>query len=133
MIPDETIAAEPQRVPSNTEGAAMILFGRTMAFAIAVALPILLARKLTPGALGLYKQVFLVVNTAMNVIPLGFGMNVYYFLPRERERRGPVVFNTILILCASGLLAALAVTFWPGNMCCRWSRRSPRFSRTMRP
>ena len=85
-----------------------------MAFAIAVALPILLAHKLTPGALGLYKQVFLVVNTAMNVIPLGFGMNLYYFLPRERERRGPVVFNTILILCAAGLLASLAVTLWPG-------------------
>lgn len=92
----------------------MILFGRTVAFAIAVALPILLAHKLTPGALGLYKQVFLVVNTAMNVIPLGFGMNVYYFLPRERERRSPVVFNTVLILCAAGVLAALAVTLWPG-------------------
>ncbi len=92
----------------------MILFGRTVAFAIAVALPILLARKLTPGALGLYKQVFLVVNTAMNVVPFGFGMNVYYFLPRERERRGPVVLNTILILSAVALLAALAVTLWPG-------------------
>jgi len=112
LTPEE-ITAEPQRAPSNTEGAAMILFGRTVAFAIAVALPILLARKLTPGALGLYKQVFLVVNTAMNVVPLGFGMNVYYFLPRERERRGPVVFNTILILCAAGLLAGLAVTLWP--------------------
>ena len=92
----------------------MILFGRSVAFAIAVALPILLARKLTPGALGLYKQVFLVVNTAMNVIPLGFGMNVYYFLPRERERRGPVVFNTVLILGAAGLLAALVVMLSPG-------------------
>ena len=92
----------------------MILFGRSVAFAIGVALPILLAHKLTPGALGLYKQVFLVVNTALNVVPLGFGMNVYYFLPRERERRGPVVFNTILLLCAAGLLAGLVVTLWPG-------------------
>jgi O-antigen/teichoic acid export membrane protein len=85
-----------------------------MAFAIAVALPILLAHKLTPGSLGLYKQVFLVVNTALNVIPLGFGTNVYYFLPREQERRGPVVFNTILVLGATGLLAALVVTLAPG-------------------
>jgi O-antigen/teichoic acid export membrane protein len=92
----------------------MILFGRSMAFAIAVALPILLAHKLTPGSLGLYKQVFLVVNTALNVIPLGFGTNVYYFLPREQERRGPVVFNTILVLGATGLLAALVVTLAPG-------------------
>ena len=91
----------------------MILFGRSVAFVIAVALPILLARKLTPGALGLYKQVFLVVNTAMNVVPLGFGMNVYYFLPRERERRGAVVLNTVLILCTAGLLAGLLVTLWP--------------------
>ena len=113
MTPEE-ITAEPQRVPSNTEGAAMILFGRTVAFAIAVALPILLARKLTPAALGLYKQVFLVVTTAFNVIPLGFGMNVYYFLPRERERRSAVVFNTVLVLGAAGVLAALAVTLWPG-------------------
>ena len=92
----------------------MILFGRSVAFAIGVALPILLARKLTPSALGLYKQVFLVVATALNVIPLSFGMNVYYFLPRERERRGPVVFNTVLILCLAGLLAGLLVTLWPG-------------------
>ena len=94
----------------------MVLFGRSVAFAIGVALPILLARKLTPGSLGLYKQVFLVVTTALNVIPLSFGMNVYYFLPRERERRGPVVFNTVLILCAAGVLASLLVTLWPGML-----------------
>jgi len=92
----------------------MILFGRSVAFAIGVALPILLARRLTPSSLGLYKQVFLVVTTALNVVPLSFGMNVYYFLPRERERRGPVVFNTVLILSLAGLLAALLVTLWPG-------------------
>jgi O-antigen/teichoic acid export membrane protein len=113
-LASEEITAEPQRIPSNTEGAAMILFGRSVAFAIAVALPILLAHKLTAGALGLYKQVFLVVNTALNVVPMGFGMNVYYFLPRERERRGAVVLNTILLLSAAGLLAGLLVTLWPG-------------------
>jgi O-antigen/teichoic acid export membrane protein len=113
MAPNDA-AAELQRTPSHTEGAAMILFGRIAAFAIAVALPILLARKLTPGALGLYKQVFLVVNTALNVVSLGFGMNVYYFLPRDRARGGPVVFNTVLILFASGLLAAVVVVLWPG-------------------
>lgn len=91
----------------------MILFGRSVAFAIAVALPILLAHKLTAASLGLYKQVFLVVNTALNVIPMGFGMNVYYFLPREGARRGQVVFNTILVLCAAGLLAGLLVALWP--------------------
>jgi len=92
----------------------MILFGRSVAFAIAVALPILLARKLSPNAYGLYKQVFLVVNTALNVVSLGFGMNVYYFLPRERARRGPVVFNTVLFLLATGLTAALLIILWPG-------------------
>ena len=91
----------------------MILFGRTVAFAVSIILPILLAHRLTPGALGLYKQVFLVVNTALNVVPMGFGMNVYYFLPRERERRGAVVLNTILLLSAAGLLAGLLVTVWP--------------------
>jgi O-antigen/teichoic acid export membrane protein len=106
-------AAESQPPPSYTESAALILFGRSIAFAISVVLPILLARKLAPSAFGLYKQVFLVVNTALNVIPMGFGMNVYYFLPRERERRGPVVCNTFLILCAAGLLAALLVALWP--------------------
>jgi O-antigen/teichoic acid export membrane protein len=113
-LASEEITVEQQRIPSNTEGAAMILFGRSVAFAIAVALPILLAHKLTAGALGLYKQVFLVVNTALNVVPMGFGMNVYYFLPRERERRGAVVLNTILLLSAAGLLAGSLVILWPG-------------------
>jgi O-antigen/teichoic acid export membrane protein len=39
---------------------------------------------------------------------------LYYFLPRERERRGAAVFNTVLILSATGLLTALAVMLWPG-------------------
>lgn len=92
----------------------MILFGRSVAFAIGVALPILLARKLAPASLGLYKQVFLVVTTALNLIPMSFGMNVYYFLPREQTRRGQVVFNTVLVLCAAGLISGLLVALWPG-------------------
>jgi hypothetical protein len=37
---------------------------------------------------GVYKQVFLIVNTGVTVLPLGFSMSAYYFLPsREPDQR----------------------------------------------
>ena len=93
--------------------AAWIMSARTVAFVLSFALPLLLVRRLDQTSFGLYKQVFLVVGTAMNVLPLGFHMSAFYFLPREPERRGEVVFNILLFHLLVAAAACLAFVLRP--------------------
>jgi O-antigen/teichoic acid export membrane protein len=90
-----------------------LAIARTVAFTFTVALPLLLVRRLSQYEFGIYKQVFLVINTAVTTLPLGFGMSAYYFLPRERERAGQVVLNVILFSAAIGGIACLLLCFYP--------------------
>lgn len=90
-----------------------LMAAKTLAFAFSFALPLLLVRRLSQAEFGLYKQAFLVVGTAISVLPLGFAMSAFYFLPRERERRGQVVLNILLFQAAVGGLACLALVIHP--------------------
>lgn len=93
-----------------TSRAIWVMCARTLAFGLAFALPLLLVRRLDQTEFGLYKQVFLIVGTAVNILPLGFHMSAFYFLPRERERGGQIVLNILLFhVLAAGLIALLFV------------------------
>lgn len=105
---DETKNAE-----SLTSQALLVLVGRTVAFGLTFALPILLVRQLSQAEFGLYKQVFLVVGTAMMVLSFGVSQSAYYFLPRERERRGEVILNILLFYVVTAGGAALALALRP--------------------
>jgi O-antigen/teichoic acid export membrane protein len=63
---------------------------------------------------GLYKQAFLVVTTAMTVLPLGVPMSAFYFLPRETTRRRETVLNIVLFNAVMGALACGALVLYPG-------------------
>jgi O-antigen/teichoic acid export membrane protein len=63
---------------------------------------------------GLYKQVFLVVTTAMTILPLGVPMSAFYFLPREPARRREIVLNILLFHVAVGGAAFGALSLRPG-------------------
>jgi O-antigen/teichoic acid export membrane protein len=108
------VAEVLRKESSLTTRAAWIVSARTVAFILSFALPLLLVRRLDQTAFGLYKQVFLVVGTAVNVLPLGFHMSAFYFLPREPERRGAVVFNILLFHLVAGGAACLAFVLRPG-------------------
>lgn len=97
---------------SLTSRVALYMFAKTIAFLLSFALPLLLVRRLSQHEFGLYKQVFLVVGTALNILPLGVGMSAYYFLPRERERKGQVVFNILLFY-----------SFMAGSICLAFALR----------
>lgn len=86
---------------------------RTAAFILSFALPLLLVRRLDQAAFGQYKQVFLIVATSINILPLGFHMSAFYFLPRERERQGEVAFNILLFHLLVGGAACLAFVLRP--------------------
>lgn len=91
---------------------------KTLGFMFAFALPILLTRSLSQNEYGLFKQVFLIASTAVSLLPLGFGMSAYYYLPRESDpaRRGQVIFNILLFNLLMGGAACLALIVWPEIM-----------------
>jgi O-antigen/teichoic acid export membrane protein len=99
---------------SLTARAFWLIFAKTLAFVFGFALPLLLVRRLSQTDLGLYKQAFLVVSTASGILPLGFVMSAFYFLPRETDRRGAVVFNIIIFNTLVGGAALLVLLVRPG-------------------
>src|ERR1051325_12097062 len=101
---------------SLTVQAFWLLIAKTLAFVFAFALPILLTRTLSQNEYGLFKQVFLIINTATALLPLGFGMSAYYYLPREKDasRRGQIILNILLFNLIVGAAACMLLLFWPG-------------------
>ena len=102
-----------QQSGSLTSRATWLIFAKSLAFAFGFVLPLLLVRRLSQTEFGLYKQAFLVVGTASSILPLGFSMSAFYFLPRESERKGAVVFNILLFNFFVGGLALLALVLRP--------------------
>ncbi len=98
---------------SLTKQAFWLLTARTIGFVFTLALPLLLVRIFDKTQIGIYRQIFLVISTAQNILPLGFQLSLFYFLPRERERRGIMVFNVVLYMLGTGALAFAIVTIWP--------------------
>ncbi len=86
---------------------------KTAAFILSFMLPLLLVRRLNPHEFGLYKQVFLVVGTAVTMLPIGFGMSAYYFLPREPDRQGAIIFNIVVFYLTIGSLVGFLLVFRP--------------------
>src|SRR6185503_5143267 len=74
-----------------------------------------LTRRLTLTDYGVFKQVFLIVNSAITILPLGFGMSAYYYLPRERddERRGQVIMNIVLLSLIMSAAACVVLFLSP--------------------
>ena len=107
MVPSEKIHL------SLTARALWLLIAKVLAFAFSIALPLLLVRRLSQKEFGLYKQAFLVVGTALALLPLGFQMSAFYFLPREKDRQGQIIFNILLFHLLMGGLGALALLLFP--------------------
>ena len=110
------VSDQHEKPRSLTVQAFWLLIAKTLAFVFAFALPILLTRSLSQNEYGLFKQVFLVITTATSLLPLGFGMSAFYYLPRKNEpnRRSPVILNILLFHLVMGAAACLALVFWPG-------------------
>ncbi len=109
----EELTEEPTQAASLTSSALWIMAAKTTAFALSFALPLLLVRRLEQHEFGLYKQVFLVINTAITVLPMGFAISAFYFLPREPEKRRQVVLNILLFNATVGALACAALALRP--------------------
>lgn len=108
------MAESVKKETSLTARAFWLMFAKTLGFAFTFLLPPLLVRRLSQTDYGLFKQIFLVVGTATAVLPLGFGMSAYYFLPREdARRRAQVVLNVLLFSVVVGALGSLLFALFP--------------------
>lgn len=100
---------------SLTQQAFWLLLAKALAFSFAFALPVLLTRTLSQNEYGLFKQVFLIIMTATSLLPFGFGLSAYYYLPRENDagRRGQVILNILLFNLILGAITFGVFVFWP--------------------
>lgn len=99
---------------SLTKNALWLTLAKSIAFGATFLLPILLVRQMSQTEFGLYKQVFLAVNTMVTALPVGFTMSAFYFLPREPLRKGLVVQNIVVFyLCVAGV-SGLGLILYPG-------------------
>ena len=78
--------------------------GRVVSAALTFALPLVLARLLTPEEFGTYKQFFLIASTLQMTCQLGLTQSLLYFLPRGGKERGAYVAQTFLSLAFLGAL-----------------------------
>src|SRR5271154_3633998 len=113
MILSEGAISRTRTQESLTWRVSCLTFAKTAGFAFSIALPLLLVRRLDREQYGLYKQAFLVITTAMTVLPLGVPMSAFYFLPREKTRRRETVLNIVLFHVAVGVLACGALALDP--------------------
>jgi O-antigen/teichoic acid export membrane protein len=104
----------PEKISlSLTARALWLLIAKVLAFSLSIALPLLLVRRLSQQEFGLYKQAFLVVGTALALLPLGFQMSAFYFLPREKERQGQIILNILFFHLLMGGVGAMVLVLFP--------------------
>ena len=98
---------------SLKQQSAWLLAAKIIGFAFSFALPLLIVRYLEQEQVGHYREAFQVITNAVVILPLGFSMSAYYFLARERERRGAAILNILLFNFVVGGMACLALFLYP--------------------
>ncbi|HCF59347.1 MAG TPA: polysaccharide biosynthesis protein [Myxococcales bacterium] len=82
-----------------------LMAARLLSAGLTFVVPAVLARVLLPSAYGTFKQGWLLASTLALVVPMGAAASLYYFVPREPERRAHFVAQTLLWALASAALA----------------------------
>lgn len=84
--------------------ALLLIIGRTIGYAAAVATPLVLPRVLSQEQIGTYKHLFLIYGTLYAVGQVGMAESLYFFLPQSPQHTARYVTNALLTLAASGLV-----------------------------
>jgi O-antigen/teichoic acid export membrane protein len=111
-VPENREAEAPKPGTSLLAGASWLAVSKTVSFAITILLPFILIRRLTQTEYGYYKQLFLILQSAGNLLPLGMHMSLFYFIPRAatREEKGNIVLGAILFyLCTTTLVGSCLI------------------------
>jgi O-antigen/teichoic acid export membrane protein len=98
---------------STAQGALWLIAAKTAAFALGLAVPLLLVRQLPMREFGVYKQMLLLVDTAVVILPLGFALSAFFFFPREPDRKAQIVRNILLVHVLMGGIGATLISAFP--------------------
>jgi O-antigen/teichoic acid export membrane protein len=113
-VTDVASGALQQRMSRSLTGRTFWLAAsKSVAYALNLAVPLILVRRMSREDYGTYLQAFQIVTTAVTLLPLGFGLSAYYFLPREPEARGRVIKNIVMVLGSLGAVALAVFTLLP--------------------
>jgi O-antigen/teichoic acid export membrane protein len=98
---------------SPTKGVLWLMAAKTAAFVLSLAVPLLIVRQLTVREFGIYKQLFLFLDTAMIILSLGFSASAFYFFPREPAKKAGIVGNILVFHILMGALGGMLVVVFP--------------------
>ena len=88
----------------------MLTIGRTIGFAVAFAIPMILARRFSQEDFGTYRQLFLIYGTLYGLAQLGMAESLYYFLPRDAAKGGHAFANAVLVLIGAAVACAIGLS-----------------------
>jgi O-antigen/teichoic acid export membrane protein len=80
---------------------------RAAGFIITFAIPLVLVRVFDQDGFGLYKQLFLIVGTAVPILNLGLYASIFYFVPRDGGDGQRYIVQALGLLTLTGALAAM--------------------------
>ena len=105
-----------------SEPTLLLTLGRSVGFAAAFLIPVVLTRVLDVPTFGTYKQLLLVYGVLFLVGQAGLSESLYYFVPQAPERAGRYAANAVLALGLAGAAAAAiaiglrgAIAAWLNN------------------
>jgi len=116
--------AEPTEGRALGAEMAILFLGRTLAFALTFAMPLVLVRVFSQEEYGLYKQLFLVHETLIAILTLGLVASLYYFIPNDPVHRRVYIFNTLLALTVVGVIALGTLVAFKAQVA--WLLNNPR-------
>jgi O-antigen/teichoic acid export membrane protein len=99
--------------PSLTKQASWLLAAKLIGFALSLVAPLIVVRILAQTDFGLYKQVFLVLTTGLQLLTFGFYMNLFYFLPRRPQDGPKIVLNVLIAHAFAGMVGLAVVLAYP--------------------
>jgi O-antigen/teichoic acid export membrane protein len=106
--------SNPKPEGNLTISAFWLISARLVSFVLTLALPLFLVRQLDQVSFGLYKQLFLLLNMIIAILPFGIPMSAFYFFAQQPEKRASIVANVMAWHAALAAGCAAAFTLFPG-------------------
>ena len=85
----------------------ILTVSRAVGFVITFAIPLVLVRVFDQDGFGLYKQLFLIVGTAVPILNLGLYASIFYFIPRDGGDGRRYIVQALGMLSLTGSVAAI--------------------------
>lgn len=106
--------AKATEEPGSFAGQAIwMIAAKGGALVLALALPLILVRLFPPEQMGLYRQAFQILTTALSLLGLQVAATTYYFTPREPKRQSQIVLNVLIFYLSVGSVVAVLFACFP--------------------